>query len=259
MVNVSEGMTLTINMFQMKVFNAIAAAAVIGTSFIAANPAEARNGWVYVGKGEREGTTHYIKYRGHEGPNARFEWRTANTSSPWQNSVLADCNSWSYKEVGSNDWSDALPETMADAALEEVCSYKPIAIAPARRKPVRINQPPQNRTTPSINSVDSAVVLVHNVVKHMSNGDSYSARSKMTGAALNNYDPSFFNQFNRVSVSNLKVTNQAGSHYDLLGKMTYVYKDGSLQTEERTFSVATANTNPKLTATEFVKVIKSRH
>ena len=68
------------------------AAAVIGTSLFAATPAEARNGWVYVGKGEREGITHYIKYRRHEGPLARFEWRTANTSSPWHDSVLADCN-----------------------------------------------------------------------------------------------------------------------------------------------------------------------
>ena len=110
----------------MKLFNAIAGAAVIGTSLITANPVEARNGWVYVGKGEREGVTHYIKYRWHEGPLARFEWRTANTASPWHDSVLADCTSWSYKTYRSNGWSDALPGTMGDAALEVVCSYRPI-------------------------------------------------------------------------------------------------------------------------------------
>ena len=43
MVNVSEGMTLTIHNFQTKLFTSIAAAAaVIGTSFVSVSPAEAR-------------------------------------------------------------------------------------------------------------------------------------------------------------------------------------------------------------------------
>jgi len=41
-------MTLTQHLNQMKLFSAISTAAVIGTSFIAPKPAEARNGWVYV-------------------------------------------------------------------------------------------------------------------------------------------------------------------------------------------------------------------
>ena len=41
MVNVSEGETLTLTNFQMKLFKAIAAAAVIGASFVAASPAQA--------------------------------------------------------------------------------------------------------------------------------------------------------------------------------------------------------------------------
>ena len=45
MVNVSEGMTLTLTNFQMKLFTSIAAAAaVIGTSFLASTPANARSG-----------------------------------------------------------------------------------------------------------------------------------------------------------------------------------------------------------------------
>lgn len=127
----------------MKLSNAITAAtAAIGISVVSAVPSAARNGWVYVGKGEREGITHYIKYRRHEGPLVRFEWRTANTSSPWHDFVFADCNSWSYKTEGSNDWSDALPGTMADAALEEVCSYRPIVNKTYR----------PNRTLPTIAS-----------------------------------------------------------------------------------------------------------
>ena len=42
----SRGESLTVHIDQMKLFNTIAAAAVIGASFIAPNPAEARNGWI---------------------------------------------------------------------------------------------------------------------------------------------------------------------------------------------------------------------
>ena len=56
----SRGEILTHHIIQMKLFNAIAAAAVIGTSFISPNPAEARNGWVIVG--ENNGELYHEKF-----------------------------------------------------------------------------------------------------------------------------------------------------------------------------------------------------
>lgn len=50
----------------MKLFHAIAAAAVIGASFFTANPAEARNGWVYVGT-DVDGDAHYAKVDSYAG------------------------------------------------------------------------------------------------------------------------------------------------------------------------------------------------
>ena len=107
----------------MKLFNAITAAAVIGASFITANPAEARNGWVYIGKGDRTGITHYVKKTGYQGGLVKFQWRTANDDNPFNDPFLADCNAWSYKDLSysKSSWEDALPRTMADFALEAVC------------------------------------------------------------------------------------------------------------------------------------------
>ena len=107
----------------MKLFSAIAAAAVIGASFIAPNPSEAKNGWVYLGRGDRTGITHYVKRTGYQGGLVKFQWRTANDSSPFNDPHLAECNAWSTKDLSikSSSWEEALPGTMADAALLAVC------------------------------------------------------------------------------------------------------------------------------------------
>ena len=57
----SGGMTSTQHLNQMKLSAFVAAAAVIGASFIAPNPAEARNGWVKVGCGSQSGQCVYVK------------------------------------------------------------------------------------------------------------------------------------------------------------------------------------------------------
>jgi hypothetical protein len=106
----------------MKLFNAIAAAAVIGTSLITATPAEARNGWVYIGKGSRTQTAHYVKPTGTSGAFIRFQWQTTGKGS-WNDPHLADCRGWRTKDLSysKSTWDDALPGTMADSALETVC------------------------------------------------------------------------------------------------------------------------------------------
>ena len=55
----------------MKLFNAIAAAAVIGASFIAAHPAEARNGLVRVGENMNYKTL-YMKMNQRKGAYRQF-------------------------------------------------------------------------------------------------------------------------------------------------------------------------------------------
>ena len=104
----------------MKLFNAIAAAAVIGTSLITANPVEARNGWIFTGTGNRTGNSHYVKNLGYQGPFVKFQWK-ATGSGGWDIVHLADCNGWKQREIDSPNWEEALPGTIADGVLEAVC------------------------------------------------------------------------------------------------------------------------------------------
>ena len=71
----SRGESLTLQIEQMKLFNAIAAAAVIGGSFLIPVPAEARNGWIVVGQSVANDTL-YMKVDSRNGAfrNASLNW-----------------------------------------------------------------------------------------------------------------------------------------------------------------------------------------
>ena len=63
----------------------------------------------------------------------------------------------------------------------------------------------------------------------MSDLDAQRASQYMTGDAERMYDPRFFEQFDRVNISQLTVDNVSGSFINLSGVMTFVYPDGSIQ------------------------------
>ncbi len=117
MVNVSEGMTLTLTNFQMKLFNAIAAAAVIGASFIAANPAEARNGWVQTGSAN--GVDHYSKFDNRKGNYVSI---ISNDSSHGMYRMTFNCRTWDYtiRSDGSG-WRPIMPGSIADIKARTFC------------------------------------------------------------------------------------------------------------------------------------------
>ena len=45
------------------------------------------------------------------------------------------------------------------------------------------------------------------------------------------FDPAFFDQFARVTVQDLRLTSQSGSTVNLEGVVSFVYPDGTIQTE----------------------------
>ena len=92
----------------------------------------------------------------------------------------------------------------------------------------------------------------------MSDIDTQRASKYMTGAAERMYDPAFFRQFDRVNVSNLTIDSVSGSFINLSGIMTFVYPDGSVQKETRTFTLYSKDGSSVVTNTEFGKVIDSR-
>ena len=110
-----------------------------------------------------------------------------------------------------------------------------------------------------INQVDVAISTVNQWVQALSEGNTTRARSLMTDGAATLYDPDFFTQFERVTVSDLQASSTSGSYVNLNGVMTFIYPDGSTQRETRTFTVSVmSQTQPVVTATEFVSVIKPR-
>ena len=123
---------------------------------------------------------------------------------------------------------------------------------------------PKNNSTPSpaqalpTQNIDTAIYVIQEWVSAMSDIDSNRASQYMTGDAERMYDPGFFRQFDRVNVSRLTVDNISGSFINLSGIMTFVYPDGSIQKETRTFTVFTKNGAAVVTNTEFGKVIQQR-
>ena len=112
--------------------------------------------------------------------------------------------------------------------------------------------------TSSSDEVDAAIYVIQEWVNAMSNLDTKLASKYMTGAAERMYSPAFFKQFERVNVSNLTVDSVSGSFINVSGVMTFIYPDGSVQKETRTFTTYSKNGSAIVTNTEFGRVINPR-
>ncbi|MCP9819114.1 hypothetical protein KBZ18_06375 [Synechococcus sp. Cruz-9H2] len=118
-------------------------------------------------------------------------------------------------------------------------------------EPITAPQPPPANT-------DQAIASVQGLYAALSGKTYDQARRFFGGAAADQFDPAFFDQFEQVSVSDLQETSQDGSTVTLQGLVTFVYPDGSVQTESRRFSVDTATTPALITASDFAGVVKPR-
>jgi hypothetical protein len=108
-------------------------------------------------------------------------------------------------------------------------------------------------------ALDQAISTVGNWIAAMSEGDEVMARRLMTDGAKSLYSREFFDQFLRVTVTDLQTSGISGSYVSLNGIMTFVYKDGTTQRESRSFTVRTEpNGEAQVTNTEFISVIKFR-
>ncbi|NER78617.1 MAG: protein kinase [Leptolyngbya sp. SIO1D8] len=93
---------------------------------------------------------------------------------------------------------------------------------------------------------------------HVSNQSWEAARSLVGGALAQQFDPNFFQQFQQVSVDNLRITDQGPGRIEILGRNIYVYEDGSSQQEERTYTVQVIDGQPRIVASAFVRVLQIR-
>ena len=101
----------------MKLLNTIAPAVIIGSSFVAAIPVEARNGWIQIAANA------YAKQIDTTGTIRAFQWRTReDAGNAVTNNAMANCKDWSYRILLTDPvLIEALPGTAGWNMLEIAC------------------------------------------------------------------------------------------------------------------------------------------
>lgn len=110
----------------------------------------------------------------------------------------------------------------------------------------------------TVTVTDRALRSIQELYNSLSAKDFEKSRLLYGVGAADQFSPGFFSQFKRVTAQNLRVTSKAGSSLNLEGEITFVWPDGSLQSETRSFSVDTSSEPPLITASEFGRVITPR-
>ncbi len=151
----------------------------------------------------------------------------------------------------SSRQQQALPQGDTTTGTESAPRV-PVSPAPAQPPPAPELEQPQQ-----VNP-DLAIASVQQLYTDISNGNYDAARQLFSPAASDQFDPTFFGQFQQVSVSDLRETGRSGTSVTLSGVVTYVYPDGTSQTESRSFSVDTATQPALITASSFGSVLKPK-
>ena len=151
----------------------------------------------------------------------------------------------------SSRQQQALPQGDTTTGTESAPNV-PVSPAPAQPPPAPELEQPQQ-----VNP-DLAIASVQQLYTDISNGNYDAARQLFSPAASDQFDPMFFSQFQQVSVSDLSETSRSGTNVTLSGVVTYVYPDGTSQTERRNFSVDTATQPALITASSFGSVLKPK-
>lgn len=105
---------------------------------------------------------------------------------------------------------------------------------------------------------ESAMATVEQLYAEISSGNLDGARQRFAPEVADQFDPTFFNQFQSVRVSDLQESGRSGNSIMLNGVVTFTYPDGSSQSESRSFTVDTANQPARITGSSFGAVIKPR-
>ena len=119
----------------MKLFSSIAAAAVIGASFVAPNPVEAKNGWITAGCAyDPPPGCFYYRVLSRSGNVVTVEVKSTlprKSAKPLATHTRIDCSGWRWRsrykfdwgwsDWDKGEWSDILPGTIIDGGAKKVC------------------------------------------------------------------------------------------------------------------------------------------
>ena len=98
-------------------FFAIATATAIGASFIAPNPAEARDGWILVG--ESKSGSFYAKLDKRTGQYAHLS--VNDTIDNEDTKMVINCKSWEYTIENSAGWKPIMPSSVSEGHAQIFC------------------------------------------------------------------------------------------------------------------------------------------
>ena len=150
-------------------------------------------------------------------------------------------------------------------ALAPPSGGAPLQEAPAEAERKQPSESPMPPPAPDLEqpldpaAVDQAIATVQQLYSALSSRNSEAARQLFGAAAADQFDASFFEQFERVSVADLREISRTGSTVNLQGVVTFLYPDGSSQSETRSFSVDTGASPAVITASAFGQVVKPRN
>jgi serine/threonine-protein kinase len=123
--------------------------------------------------------------------------------------------------------------------------------------------PPIEETAPpgETNDLDTntSVAVVENLYGAIAAQNWAEASAYFSATASPPFDPNFFQQFEQVSVSNLRVASQTDSTITLTGENTYVWPDGSTQREERSYTISQEDGQALISDSAFIRMIQARN
>lgn len=109
-----------------------------------------------------------------------------------------------------------------------------------------------------VNREQAAIVLIQNLYQALSAKNWAEAAKAYTPAMQAQFDPTFFAQFTRVTVYDLRLMEQTPDRLELIGRNTYFYLDGTTQEEERSYTVVWQDGRPLIADSRFLRVLKPR-
>lgn len=162
--------------------------------------------------------------------------------------------------LGALGWMMQISRQPLPQATSQATSAAPAPATPEASEPQQpaASQPPPAPDLGQQESATLAIATVQQLYTDISSGNTDAARQLFSADAADQFDPSFFSQFQQVSVSDLRETGRSGSTVTLSGVVTFVYPDNTTQSESRSFSVDTSTQPALITGSSFGGVLKPR-
>ncbi|WP_446683272.1 protein kinase domain-containing protein [Cyanobacterium sp. HL-69] len=151
-----------------------------------------------------------------------------------------------------------ITEEIPEEDIEEVES-PPAEINPPEEinpnPPIEETPPPD--TTPVLSEQEAKQTL-QSLYSYLSAKQFESAIALYSPSMQSQFRQSFFEQFDKVTVEDLRITSQSSQSITLVGDNTYYYPDGTTQREQRNYTVTTMDGVPQITSSQFLQVTKPR-